>query len=390
MSEEVYAINALVEQAASQQQQQETPEQIAAREAAAAQPQETPEQIAAREAAASQQQQETAEQIAAREAAASQQQSTEDKTPAELKAMFEEFGVKSVEELKSLIKKDEVQETPEQAKKKEESYKAAMISYAVENDLIRLDDVTKLETLKAMSDEDVVFDNFAKEIKDEILEDPDLPEDVSEEEIVSRVKEAFEKEFPINSKNEKTKLRAEAKLAKAAKDIRGPLESSFNTAKEKYNDEVSIRQAYPKYHDEMKKTVSSLVPKSYSFYKEEGDDPVSADIELTKDDKDFIEAELTKIVQTPETFLLHKNGKVDEIKKQMEERVEFLMFKRLGDAGKRKVAELYEGRGITKGSAVGASNTFAVNRGGLNNQPKTGVKTGDEAKTDVLDSTRQK
>jgi DNA-directed RNA polymerase subunit beta' len=103
----------------------------------------------------------------------------------------------------------------------------------------------RLETVKNTADEDLVFNEFAAEVKDEILER--LDDDAEEEDILAEIRKEFEAEYPIHSKNEKQRARAEAKLKKAAAEIRSPLESSFNNASQRYDDEASVRAAFPKY-----------------------------------------------------------------------------------------------------------------------------------------------
>lgn len=381
MPDGVDAINELVNAAAAnnqqqQQQAQETPEEKAAREEQERQQQqqqqsqETPEQKAAREEQERQQQQQ-------------QQQSVD---PA-LQELFKEHGVSNAQELREkLAKKNEpAPETPEEKAKKEELYRASMISYAVENDLLKLDDITRLDQLEKMPDKDLVFEKFAESVKDEILED--LPDDATEEDIIKAIDDAFEKEYPLNSKSEKARLRAEQKLAKEASEIRGPLKSSFDNAKSRFDEDRSLKQTIPVYNKKISESINSIIPEKINFFSsKDGEEDVNAEIVVTEEDKKFIVDELTKrVVNNPATYLLFKDGKENEIQELLKEQYEIISLKRFNEAGKAKIAEIYMSRGLAKGSNVGAQNSFAVNQGAA-----TGANSGKSAEELVLDSTRKK
>lgn len=382
MTNAVDAINEMVNEAAAknkdqeqQQQQQQTT-------------QETPEQKAAREEQERQQQsqQETPEQKEAREKEEQQQQ--QPVIDPVLQELYKEHGVSNAQELKEKLAKKEapVEETPEQKAKKEEVYRAAMINYAVENDLMKIDDITRLDQLTKMPDKDLVFEQFAEKVRDEILEE--LPDDATEEDIIKAVDDAFEKEYPLNSKSEKAKERAEKKLAKEAEEIRAPLKSSFNTAKSRFDEERALKESVPAYNKSINKSISEIVPKKVNFFSaKDGEEDVNVDIDVTEEDKKFIVDELTKkVVNNPATYLLFKEGKEKEIQELLKEQYEIISLKRFNQAGAAKIAEVYMSRGFTKGSNVGAQNSFATNQG-------AGAGTGGSGKTAeelVLDSTRVK
>ena len=356
------AINALVEQEANKLKGEE---------------QETPEQIAAKEAAAK------------NEGGGTPGNKDEGAgttpTPNQLEDLLKETNFKSIDELKSFLsEKNKPAETPEQIKRREEVYNANLVAYAVENELLKNDDVVRLENIKKMSDEDLVFEKLSEDVKDEILDE--LGEDASDEDILKGIKDAFEKEYPLNSKSDKVRARAEAKLAKAAAEIRSPLESSFNTAKTRYDDEVSVRQEFPNYQKSMKEMTSGLIPNSINFFKDkDGDEDVVADIPITEDDKKALLEELNeRVIKKPETFILHKNGKAKEIQEKLQSELEYLIWKKFGDTGKKEIAKVYLSRGIAKGSDTGAKNSFATNQAGIKTQGAEGAV---DAKQQVLDST---
>jgi hypothetical protein len=81
-------------------------------------------------------------------------------------------------------------------------------------------------------------------------------------------------------------------------------------------------------------------------------------------------------------------GKTDEIKKVVQERMEFLLWKKYGDVGKQKIAETYHSRGLKKGSTTGAENSFEKNQGA--SRTAETKKTAAEANEEVIASTRAK
>ena len=376
MANEFDSVNALVEQKAAElkaaSENSETPEQIAAKAAAAAGATETPEQIEAKETAAKAATQETPEEKAAKEAAAD---------PVELQKKIDALQ-KALDE-----KNNRVDKTPEQIKKDEEVYQAKLKAYAVENDLMKNEDLQRYDNVKASEDEALVFDSFAAEVKDEILEE--LGDDASEEEIIAAIRKEFESEYPLNSKSEKVRARAEAKLKKAAGEIRSPLESSFNTAKTRFDDEQSVRSEYPKYQEAVNKVV--VVPDKIPFYKEgEGEDAIEIQVEVSEKDKKEILVSLQNIIKDPENFILHKNGKTEEVQNKIKSELEYQLWKRLGDTGKKamaeKLIEVGHSRGLAKGSDTGAKNSFATNQGG---EKKDASASAVSAKQQVIDSTRK-
>jgi len=308
--------------------------------------------------------------------------------PEYVQNLLKEHGLSSVEELDQFLKKaKEPAKTPEQIQKEQEVYNSGLVDFAVKNDLLKLDDVVTLESMKKKSDEDLVFDQFAKDIKDEILEDPEITDDSTEEEILGKIKDAFEKEYPLNSQNEKVKQRAEAKLAKAAKEIREPFERSFTNAKSRYDDEISVRNEYPKYQSAMQKLITDTVPGKIDFFSDkDGDQDILADIPLSDDDKKNIMDQLReKIVNNPETFILHKSGKVDQIRQNIKDQLDLIIYRNYAETGKKKIAETYMSLGIKKGSDTGASNSFATNQA-----KQTAAAQQASAKDQVLESTAKK
>jgi len=342
-----------------------------------------------------------AKKIADDAAAAAEKEKTEKgavkgQEPDLLQKLLEEHKFGTVEELRAhLAKKDEKQKSPEEEKREKEVYEANLVSYAVENNLMSLEDVTKYNAIKAKSDEDLVFESFVTEFEDEVKEkiaaerkEAGDETKISDAEVLERLSEEFEKEYPTESENEKAKQRALNKLAKAAKEIRGPVESSYTTARKRFDDELGVKQSYPAYKKAMDAVVESVVPKSYSFFKDkDGDDEIDVEVEISDEDRNEILKSVSKKVENPSTYSLHKDGKAEDIKKLVEREANLLLWEKYNEAGKKKIAEKFVEIGKRKGSDIGAKQSFEMNQAKAGGGEKG---TAPDAAQQVLDSTRKK
>jgi len=382
--ENVQAVNNLVEQRAQElkDQQQQQPQQQNTDEgkkneggAGEGQQQQQQQQQGANEVNQDGQQQQQ-----------EQQQQQNAPAPDRLEAFLKEHNLASLDELVDKLK-PKVEETPEQIKKREELQQANLISFAVENDLMSLENINKYQELKNTTDEDLVFEAFSKDRRDEILEE--LGDEATEEQIIEKLRKDFDSEYPVSSKNEKIRQRAENKIKKEAAEMRQPLESSFTEAKARYDEEMSMRTDIPKYNQTITGLAASAVPDTFQFFADkDGEDEISVPVKVTPEvKKTILDSVENKIMKNPQTYLLYKQGKTEQIQEMISDHVELLMYKHLGESGKKEIAKVYLGRGVAKGSNTGASNSFAVNQAGIKSDVVVDEKT---AKAQVLDSTRQK
>lgn len=307
-----------------------------------------------------------------------------------LDELLKEFKFENKEALLEHLKtRDKKTESPEETKRKDEIYRANLNKFAVESSFMSNEDIVKLETLRQKADRDLVFEKFSSEIKEEIEEEAkEENPDITKEEIDTKIREAFDKEFPLESKNQKAKSRAETRLTKEAKELRGPLESSFTNAKAEFDKEVSIRNAYP----EFKKTVAGLiteaVPQMVPFFNEkDGDEEVPVNVPVSEDAKTKISEALSKKFVSPEIYALYSKGKIDEIKKLLASELEYQTWKHIGEDGKREIAKVFRSRGLDKGSNTGAKNSFSTNQAKGGEDKKMSAA---DAQQQVIDDTRQK
>lgn len=295
--------------------------------------------------------------------------------------LLKKHGLSSVEELEEMLQK-KTEETPEQKQRKEELRKVNITKYAVDNNLMRADDFVKLETMRTANNEDLVFKDFAEQVKDEILEQ--LPDDATEEDILAAIRKEFEAEYPLNGGNDKARARAEAKLNKRADELRQPLESSYKSVSEKFDQESEVRQVYPAFKTKLDSIVESVLSKTYTAIKEkDGDDEIDVSIKISDEDRAKILESVRKRVETPESFMLFKGGKTEEIGKIAADLAELEVLRQFAPAGHKKVAETYFKRGLEKGS-IGAENPFGKQGG-----EGDGSKDKLTAQQEVLKSTRK-
>lgn len=296
-----------------------------------------------------------------------------------LSNLLKEAGVDSVEALKEKLagKKEEKALTPEEKEKRDAIYEAKLQQYAVENGEMKLDDFHQLKTLKSKQDAELVFESYLEDWKEE---NPEVTEDI---EIAAKLD--FEKEYKLNSENEKIKNKGIARLAKEAAEVRSPLESSYNKAKQSFDDLTTIRENLPKFKDSIQKMIAEAVPEKKEYGKaKDGDEEIPIELELTPEDRAEISEKLAKKFDTLENYLLSvKDGKEAEVKEALSDYAETLIERKLKAAGITKIAETFFERGKSKGSNIGAKNSFATNQARQGNTEKT-PKSREDAKNEVL------
>lgn len=271
-------------------------------------------------------------------------------------AFLKEVGADSVDALKEKLKvTGEGALTPEQKEKAKELYEANLQSFAVEKDLMKLEEFDQLKTLKSKQDADLVWEKYLNDWKEE---NPDVTEDVEK-----LAKAEFEKDYKLNSTNEKVKQRGIDRLAKEAGEIRNPLESSYNNAKEEYDADVELRSNFPKFVQGVEKIAGELVPENIEWFRgKDGEEEVPVEIPLPEADRKEILDKVVKRLQTPDSYQLFRAGKLDELKERVTDYADYLITKKTKEIGNGRIAEIFLGRGMEKGSKTGATNSFAVNQ----------------------------
>lgn len=314
-----------------------------------------------------------------------QDKQKEDEVPNPVADLLKKYGFATVEELDAKLKEEKKEEkelTPEEKAKQQEIYEAELHAYSVKNGKMSLSDISKLGELKKAQDRDVIFEKFKKEFKE------DNP-DIAEEQFDAELNQAFEDEYKLSSKNEKTKLRGETRLAKEAKEVRSPLEQVYERTKGEYDEEAAIRKTYPEFAKKVETVSSEIIPEKYDFFKKkDGDEEVPVEIPISAEDKKTIAAQLTKEMQTPEVFEMYQKGNIDGINSLSKSRLESILWTKYKDQGLEEVSQKFETRGFAKGQ-VGSKNSFALNQE-KNVDQANKLKKGEEARQEVLDNLQGK
>lgn len=257
---------------------------------------------------------------------------------------------------KASIAEKEPEKTLEEIAKLAEKEKGEFIKYSVDEGLMKVDDFHAYENLKVKADRDLVFESWLTNWKEE---NPDVDAD----EIDARAKADFEDEYKLNSSNDKTKARGEARLAREAAEVRKPLQTTYEKAQGAFKELQSIRQTYPKYEKFMDELIKESVPEQITFKTKEGEEDIIIDgVKLTEEDR----KEIAKQFKNDKNFFAFtKNAdKLPEVKAAIAKKIDGYLKVKNFDKINEAVYIAAKGIGMKKGSNVGAEAPFAITRGG--------------------------
>ena len=290
---------------------------------------------------------------------ASTETKVETPAPDPIADFLKELGVESKDALMERLKpkdQDKV-ESPEEREKRENLYRVEMQKYAVEQGLMKPDEFTKLEVLKAKDKQAMVFESWLPTWK---AENPDVdPADAD-----MKAREDFESEYHLNSTNEKTKARGLAKIEKEANEMLSPLESSYTKVKTEFDEDRSIKNDLPGYNKSMAGFIQENIPEKVKLFEtKDGEDTVPVEIELTADQRKAIYAKVDKKLRNASTFQLYKKNDLTQLADMAKREAQAEIWNEHREAGLRKIAETFLKRGDDKGykrGSVGAKNPFPL------------------------------
>lgn len=267
------------------------------------------------------------------------------------------------DQFKALLQSHKENSIPAEQKQKEEQLrKADLIKFAAENDLMKVEDFNTYESLKSKSDRDLRFDTYLKEWKEE---NPDITD---ADEITSQAKIDFETEYKLNSDNAKQRERGEARLAKEAAELRNPYTSKYEQAQSSYQERKAMEGKLPEFNKFIDTLIEKCTPEKLSISKvKDGEEEVGIEVELTAADR----KELAEKFRTPKTFLAYsKETDPAKLEPAITKKINGFLKEKYFDNVVSKTFELGKGRGVVKGSNIGAEQPFSVIRG--NNQSPSG------------------
>lgn len=249
--------------------------------------------------------------------------------------------------------------------------------YSVESNLMKNSDFSAYESVHARKDEDLVFEDFSKQYKE------DHPE-VSDEDIETQTRVAFENQYHINSQDKTLKTKGEKLLKKEAGDLRIPVESVYNKAKENYEERKAIAAKHPEYVKFFDGVVKEILPSKITIFTgKEGETEIPIEVEITEEDRKAVEE---KFFKSAKTFSRYISGKPEDVKGELSSKINSFIRQRKMEEAFSQTWEKAHGIGVGKGSEVGAGQPFSLVRGNKD----AGVVVEENAKKQVVDSTRRK
>lgn len=304
--------------------------------------------------------------------------------PDPVKDLLKQLNLESLDELKERLKpKEDVVESPEEKKKREDLYTLEMQRYAVENGLMKPDEFSRLETLKVKDNQSIVYENWLSEWKQE---NPDVdPADVE-----ARSREDFNAEYHLDSDNEKKKARGLAKIEKEAKEIRNPLESSYTSVKTGFDQDRAIAKNLPDYNKKLAGFIQENIPAKIKLFEtKDGEEMIPVEIELTDDQRKEIYARVDKKLRNSSTYQLYTKNDLKQLGEIAKREAETEIWNEHREAGLKKIAETFLKRGDEKGykrGSIGAKNPFPLVKDGQ----KVDGNDHQSAQQQVLDSLQGK
>lgn len=279
-------------------------------------------------------------------------------TAEELKELGVENETAAKDLLRQLKAKDREANLPDADKlKKQNLEKAEFLKYSAENDLYKVEDYNKLESIKSKSDKDLVYENWFPKWKEE---NPGVAPD----QVESLAKEEFEEEYRLNSTNEKTKNRGIDKLKREASELRSPLEKSYNSAYERFSEDKKMLSKIPEFNKFMDELIKEATPDKVVLFKtKEGEEEIAIDVELTKEQKDEL-GKTFKNAKVFSSFATNEEAKLGEWKAKIQKKIEGFIKINNFEAANKKSYDAGKGVGTKQGSNTGADNSFALQENG--------------------------
>lgn len=276
---------------------------------------------------------------------------------------LKEWGFESLEQMAGhFASQKQPAPTPEEIERQQQLRNANFIKFAVEENLLKTDDIQKFKEISAKPDQDLVFADFVSQW---VEENPDA--DVQEDAAI--IRQAFETQYHLNSENPVLKKRGEKLLAKEAELLRSPIVEQYKTAESRFNDYETVRGIAPKYNEFIDEQIKKIAPdKLVVFKKKIGDSEVDVDFELTQDDRD----EIARLFKNPKTFAAFKDGKTDELVQSLTKKVSGYIKQKHETQILENVWNKAQEVGKTQAPYVGAKAPFPIVPTGLKTSGNSG------------------
>jgi hypothetical protein len=174
--------------------------------------------------------------------------------------LLKKFGVTTIEELQAKVTPPPAALTPEQIKREADVLRASVQEYGVRNLNMKPEDFSEMDNIQALSDKDVVFNEFKKGFLEDNKDNPDF----KDKDLNAEAEYHFNELFHVNSENESVKSHAEKMIAKTAAGLREQTNSKYQEAVEKYQGYQQFRTNLSGFKGVVQAQLSSL-PKEMVF-----------------------------------------------------------------------------------------------------------------------------
>jgi hypothetical protein len=283
---------------------------------------------------------------------------------------LKEYGLENADQLRTILRQHKESNIPAADKEKEEqTRKADFISFAAKEGHMKVEEINSYESLKSKSDRDLRFEKYVDEWKE------DNPEITDQDEVLSQAKADFENEFKLNSDSEKQKARGEARLKKEADELRNPYTSKYEKTQSAYQERKALEGKLPEFNKAVASLIEKCTPDKLPISKvKDGEEEFPIEVELTKKERD----ELIQTFVTPKTYQAYvKNEKdLSKFEGEVRKKIDGFLKVKYFETSLSKAYETGKGRGIVRGSNVGAEQPFSIIRGkGAPGKEGNGVAT---------------
>lgn len=258
---------------------------------------------------------------------------------------MKEYGFDSFAQMDEFFAKQKELNKPDEEKQKAiEIENANFRAFAIKEGDLKEEDFTTHAAYTKAVDKELVFEkSFLPEFK---AENPDITD---EAELLEAAKEEFDAEY---------KTASAKRIAKEAKEIRGEVDTKINTAKQNYEYSKKWEGGKDAWGKFVAKTIDEILPGEEMIVLEtkDGEEEIKIAAKLTKEEK----AELFKKVVTTKVYAKFIDGKEDEAKAIIQERMQGASTQKIHKDAVRLAFEKGIEVGQKKSPAVGARNPFPL------------------------------
>lgn len=289
---------------------------------------------------------------------------TVDTTVDVLKPLFSDeeikgFGFDNLDQMKAHLQQTRESRVPDEQKKKAaELDKADFINVSTKEGLLTVDEFTAYESVTKKSDRDLVYEKFVTDFKED---NPDATDEL--------IRTEFESEYKLDSKNDKTKTRGEARMKREADEMRFPLVEKYTEAKSFHDNYKNGQKEQPVFYKFIDDLVQALTPETLNIAKaKDGEDEIEIPVTFTKEQRE----EIAKLFRTPKIYgeyLKNKDKLAETLSPSLTKKINSIIKVNNFDTAVNYAFKTAKGIAIKQGSTTGAEQPYGV----VKNMPKMNI-----------------